>query len=225
VVVVAHHVLASAGIGILQLPANAAVLIFFAMSGYVLARAYDGRPLVFLARRVVRLWPLYAVCITAGWLAVGGWPPVADLAMWPPNPFAHRVVDLPAWSLYVEMWATPLLVPMFLAARAGRIASLAMVALAIGLTTMDPRCVVLVAFAVGVAATGWPIAWPQDVPAPLLWLGRVSYSLYLSHWVVLVVAGPVAGALLALPVAWGLWWSVERPSIAGSRMVGRRRAE
>ncbi len=56
------------------------------------------------------------------------------------------------------------------------------------------------------------------------WLGRISYSLYLSHALVLATAvkalGP-AGGVWALPavfaVGWLVWRTVERPSLELSR--------
>ena len=60
------------------------------------------------------------------------------------------------------------------------------------------------------------------------WLGRISYSLYLSHALVLKVfvhAFGAWGGVLAIPAAlcigWLIWWGVERPSIKLSRKVGR----
>jgi peptidoglycan/LPS O-acetylase OafA/YrhL len=94
-----------------------------------------------------------------------------------------------------------------------------MVAVTAGLMRMFPWVFPVLFMAAGVAASTFPLRLPQDVPAPLLWLGRVSYSLYLSHAVVLAALGPL-GVVLVLPVAWALWWAVERPSILWSRRVG-----
>ena len=67
-------------------------------------------------------------------------------------------------------------------------------------------------------------AWLEAAPAQ--WLGKVSYSLYLSHWLVFAAAvrlvglwGGVWALPLAFPVGWAVWAAVERPSILASRRV------
>ena len=60
------------------------VMAFFAMSGFVLARAYDGRPLAFVVRRVIRLWPLYAVCMVVGYAIIPHRLPSAAVMVWYP---------------------------------------------------------------------------------------------------------------------------------------------
>ena len=73
--------------------------------------------------------------------------------------------------------------------------------------------------------------WPV-----LQWLGKISYSLYLSHIVVLyslfytlhhTFPPPVIMALVlpaSLGVAWALWFFVERPSITWSRRIATARS-
>ncbi len=219
VVVMLSHILLIAGIEAAQPAASLSVLIFFAMSGYVLARAYDGQPWAFLARRIVRLWPLYIVCFAAGCFLAGTTPSIGDLVMWPPSPFAHRIAfDLPAWSLYIEVWASPALLVLFFLPSWGAL----LVALAFGAFSIaHPAAYVGTAFAIGVALAGVAVKWPTTTWAVPLWLGRVSYSLYLSHWVVIAAVGPVAGVPVALLVAWVLERWIERPSIRWSRAAGR----
>ena len=219
-VVVARHVALALRLDALGVAADIAVAVFFAMSGYVLARAGAGPYLGFLLRRAVRLWPVYAVCLAAACLSQSGaLPPVRELLWWPATLDTSRMADPPAWSLFVEAWVTPLLPLMFLVTRRGQFAAVAMVVAAALLMQAAPWSFPLLFFALGVALTAFPIDWPQRVPAPLRWLGKISYSLYLSHDV-LLLALPLAVALpLILPVAWALWWAVERPSILWSRMV------
>jgi peptidoglycan/LPS O-acetylase OafA/YrhL len=68
-------------------------------------------------------------------------------------------------------------------------------------------------------------------PVPL-WLGRISYSLYLIHVPVMLATahalhgslGPLpitaVGVLLAFPLAWVLYITAERPALALSRLIG-----
>jgi peptidoglycan/LPS O-acetylase OafA/YrhL len=207
------------------------VAAFWAISGYVLAPAYDGRYVAFIVRRVVRLCPVFAVCTCLGGLIAQRWPSPGELLWWPPT-LAHGsegLLDPPSWSLYVEIFATPLLPAMFWAARhPARLAvagALAVAAVVVWPFVGAPSA----CFVAGVAATRLPISWPRRVPRPLLALGDVSYSLYLSHFLVIVLfanalgrAGPTL-SLLAIPgAAWLVWRMVERPSILLSRAAGAR---
>jgi peptidoglycan/LPS O-acetylase OafA/YrhL len=227
-VVVVHHVLLLGGWPNLPASADVAVLAFFVMSGLVLARAYDGRPVAFLARRAVRLWPTYGVCMLASFV-VAGLPLSGGYLFWlPPLPLERLgIVNLPAWTLYVEVWATPVLVVLFWIAQRGQAIAWLTAAAFCLLVGLDQRLFALPLFAAGVALAGTKIPWPASLPGWSLWLGKISYSLYISHWVVLKAvlriggqeAAPVA-LPLALGVAWVVWRWVERPSISLSRRVG-----
>ena len=69
--------------------------------------------------------------------------------------------------------------------------------------------------------------------APVQWLGRISFSLYLTHEPIVVACGfllperptaaGVAAILIAFPVAWVFYLLVERPIHRLSRRVARRR--
>jgi peptidoglycan/LPS O-acetylase OafA/YrhL len=72
------------------------------------------------------------------------------------------------------------------------------------------------------------------MPKPLVWLGTISYSLYLTHWIVGVTVGhgilsvsprvePIAIVLVSLAAclaaAWGFYRLVELPSLRWSKRV------
>ena len=210
---------------------GACVSTFFAMSGYVLARAYDGYPMLFMARRIVRLWPVYAVTLTVGYAALGRLVPLNEL-IWVPSALVGPPGDPPAWSLYWEAWATLLFPASFLAAAWNRTAFLALTAASASLILVDHRLGYVMFFLIGVAAAQFKIRWPNEIPRWALWLGKVSYSLYLSHAVVMRVAfqfGGAWGVVASLPVvfvvAWLVWRWIERPSIRWSRLVGKANDE
>jgi peptidoglycan/LPS O-acetylase OafA/YrhL len=138
------------------------------------------------------------------------------------------IVDVSDWSLYVELWCSPALLGFFWIARRGREAILATALLCAACSFWHPWAFALAVLACGVAASRFDIRWPRRVPGFALWLGRISYSLYLSHWVVIsacVDAFGRSGLWLAwtvvLPVGWLLWLLVERPSIKLSRRAGQ----
>jgi len=203
------------------------VTCFFVMSGYVLARAYDGRPIGFMVRRIVRLWPLYALSMCAGHLVLGTMIPFGEL-VWAPSALTKMpAVNPPAWSLFMEAWATPMLLPLFFVASRSRVASLGMPVICIALTFLDWRLYFMQDFAIGVAAAQFNIKWPRKTPGVLVWLGNISYSLYITHGVVLMawttrvgVSRYYALPLVFLVASLSYHW-VERPSIMWSRAAAR----
>lgn len=211
----------------LEVAATVAVDAFFVMSGLVLARAYDRRPLAFVARRAVRLWPTYCVSMLAGF-AVAGMPLSVGTLFWVPPLVVERLglINLPAWTLYIEVWSTPVLVALFWIARRGPVFAWCTTAAFSLLVVLDNRFFALPFLAAGVALAAVSLPWPVRLPSWSLWLGKISFSLYISHWVtihaVVRMWGPEASPLalpLTLGVAWLLWRWVERPSIALSRRV------
>ena len=229
-VVVAHHILLWEGTDILDPAAALAVFGFFVLSGYVLARGYDGNLPAFFARRLIRLWPVYAVCLTCGYLLYDGAPTWQELIWWPtPRLKFLPKVDLAAWTLYIEAWATPLLPLMVWIAKLNRMAGLvaAVILFVVSLFLMDGVFVPIIYFAFfafGVAGSRFEIAFPERVPRWALWLGKIGYSLFLSHWVVLAGLFMLFGSMAAIPaipaivlVAFVVWRTVERPSIQLSR--------
>ncbi len=230
VIVLIHHALLEDGDASLGLAGTSCVMAFFAMSGFVLARAYDGRPLAFVVRRVIRLWPLYAVCMVVGYAIIPHRLPSASVMVWYPLPAARTAleVDPAAWSLYYEAWMIPVFPVLFWISRQSRIVSLLTVLLAFSLVFLDARAFSLIFFTGGVAAARFDVAPNVPCPTVLLWLGKISFSLYLSHQMVLHVlfmrfgqAGLLVAVPLCFPVAWLLCWTVEQPSIDLSRRAVR----
>lgn len=107
-----------------------AVDLFFALSGFVLAEAYS-RQLDeglsfrgFMAKRLTRLWPLYAlglviVVLPLGARVAAGQAPVRDLAPvlpaalmlpWPSSQGLLYPLNIAAWSLFFELIANALMV-------------------------------------------------------------------------------------------------------------------
>ncbi len=103
-----------------------AVDLFFVMSGYVIAQAYDDRlrtmgVLKFLRARVVRFYPLFALGLAFGLVRVVGealrghaapglWSALGAGLLFipaPVTPFSRgelSPIDVPAWSLLFELW-------------------------------------------------------------------------------------------------------------------------
>jgi peptidoglycan/LPS O-acetylase OafA/YrhL len=137
-VVVMHHVVRAFGSLALARPAHVAVLGFFTMSGYVLAYSFDGRKLIFIGKRLIRLWPLYAVCVVAGCLIQGLALNPTWLAWWPMPPFQHGpAFDPPAWSLFMEAWATLIFPLLFWITLRNRTIGVAVAGLSFGLIFLD----------------------------------------------------------------------------------------
>jgi peptidoglycan/LPS O-acetylase OafA/YrhL len=207
------------------------VAMFFVLSGWVLTRAWDGRFGVFLARRVARLWPVYAVSLVFGYVLAWRHPIWAEFA-WVPWPgYDGDVVNGPVWSLYIEAWAAPL---MPLIAWSGRGPVLRAAAVGAGFAVASYWFAPLLfgcLFVIGAALSAQAPKIAFFERPPVQFLGRVSYSLYLSHWLLLKATVqflgpwfvPLAG-LAAFPLAWLVWWAVEEPSIQLSRRIGARHA-
>ena len=104
--------------------ANISVAIFFLMSGLVLTRGWSGDFPVFLARRFIRLWPVFAVCLGAGALLAWHRPPVLEF-FWIPFPrYDANLLCPPMWSLFIEAWAALAMPAIVWSARGGAIRTL-----------------------------------------------------------------------------------------------------
>ena len=204
------------------------VEIFFVISGFIMyTAARQEQPLEFLRRRVIRVWPLYAIATLtwAGWLGFHKLP-VTDfghLAMSilmiphpsPNHPDLIWPVLSPGWTLCYEMFFY-ILFALGLAIRRVRLVSFgAILALAaVGLLIHPAGAVahaftapILLAFAAGMGiaiayerisfARGWPLAL---VGAGAL-AAHASPWIQLSEgWVVAAAAALVAGGLALEPL-------------------------
>ena len=222
------HLMNAAGDGRFLGLAHLSVMSFFAISGYVLTRGWRGRYLGFLVRRVVRLWPVYALC-----MAVGGWlsmnPARASLFFWFPftSVSAQLPQDPPAWSLFVEVWAMPLMPAIIWIGRRPLLV-LPAAAACVAAKWVQPDLLYGAFFIVGSYLAEKTTSSAFLDSRPVQWLGRISYSLYLSHILVfgaLKFNLPGLWFYLCIPsallVAQALSIAVERPSILLSRMAGR----
>jgi peptidoglycan/LPS O-acetylase OafA/YrhL len=120
--------------------------------------------------------------------------------------------------------------PLIVWAGSGRLARAALCMLALlAAGYLDPKIAILGLFVAGAFLSGGEYRSRVLEAAPVQWLGKISYSLYLVHFPLLALAvrfwGPWGG-VAALPaifaVAWLLWRLVERPSIQLSRWVAHR---
>lgn len=205
-------------------PAAIAVLLFFVISGCVLTRGWDGRFGRFLVRRVVRLWPVYALCISAGYLMSGIEPSLLQF-VWLPISSATTgpAVDPPAWSLTVEAWAM-LAMPLFVwVGRASGIRLVIVLLLCLIAGEFSGYALIAACFFVGAWLSRVELRWaPLEGWLPQ-WLGRISYPLYICHNPLISFTGlPLwVSVLLALGAADLLSRTVEKWSIDASRHVGR----
>jgi len=229
VVVLAWHVCYPFGLYWMAAPANWSVKIFFVLSGYVLTRGWDGQLGLFLMRRFLRLWPTYALCLAVGYV-IADVHPVWSEFFWYPymGPNDPAAIDPPMWSLFLEAWAMPLMPLIVLAGtRSWSRAFLVFLLLQVIGQTI-PRVGFLGFFVAGAFAARFEFRIRILETSIPQWLGKISYSLYLSHVLVFKVAvnalgpwGGVAAVPAAFAIAWLIWFLVERPSIWASRRVSR----
>lgn len=204
-----------------------AVDAFFVMSAYVLTPGWRGDYAQFLLRRWLRLWPVYAFALVVAALIFSRSLEWTDFVFYPLT--LSRTVgylDSPVWSLRVEMWAM-VVFPLFVwggkkAERTLAVAVLFLVANCfvdrVGFGALFVLGSSLVRYRFNFAPLNWAI--PQ-------WLGKISYSLYLTHWIVLdgcATFFPRFGGFFAFPltfvVGYLVWAGIERHSIALSRKAG-----
>jgi peptidoglycan/LPS O-acetylase OafA/YrhL len=211
-------------------PAQLAVMAFFAISGYVLTRAWDGDFPAFLARRFVRLWPLFALCLAFGAWLKGVQPEWTYFFWYPfvydPDKSAVLQIDDAMWSLFVEAWAA-LFMPLIVWCGRSSIRVIAAAAVAMVGFCVDHCFLYAALFVVGAffAECDFDLSVLNGPVAQ--WLGRISYSLYLTHLFVVRFCEARwhtpewLELLLALAAAQVVCSVVERPSIDLSRRAGK----
>lgn len=216
--------------------ASVAVDGFFLLSGYVLSLGYRGPIWRFWLARAARLWPLFAICLLAGYALHSSVPPIGAL-FWLPGPwFAHLdQTDKPVWTLFIEAWLSAALPFLALLARRSPIAVWLLAAVSAGAfhVQQDQLFVYACLFCCGVAGSRYPLVFPA-FPRSLHWtnwIGERAYSIYLTNWLVFELASQLAGVegvILAVPVEFvvisvAYRW-IERPSIRLSVRIRRGRA-
>ncbi len=223
VVVLADHVALLLGHSFLVVPARAAVWTFFVLSGLVLTRSWDGHFGWFLIRRFIRLWPVYAVCMSGAY-ALSGIPPDPWQFLWIPLQGMPPPANSAAWSLTVEA-AAMLGMPLYVAVGRAEWPKLVIALLLIFLTLfITPYAFFGAFFLIGAWLARFDIRLPLlDRRAPQ-WLGRISYPLYLCHVPIITFSGlPLWASIpLAFAVAEILTRTVEKWSLDASRAITRR---
>ena len=198
----ASHALVLSGTEALNLAADGAVSAFFVMSGL------GAEP---------ELWrALYVIPNSTLGSASAGVRPVS--IGW----LRHLAGDP---LLCVEVWAMPFM-PLIAWFGRGSIARVILIVPIWWLLRTDSHLYWLWLFMLGgVLSRLTPVCPPLESAVPQ-WLGRVSYSLYLSHWPVMLMllgvfgrVGIVCGMPSVVGVDWLVWKYLERASIALSRQV------
>jgi peptidoglycan/LPS O-acetylase OafA/YrhL len=233
-VVLFHQTVIAARIGLqsvdgplVTLIARLIVWIFFCLSAYVLVRAWGRVSFpVFLVQRLVRLWPCMAVCIAASAFVLGN--------RLDPAWFSGLTIDIPpdypAWSLVYEARAM-LFMPILVWCSRGRLwRPVALVCLAYVIVGASSQPLgAAVAFVLGARLSLYKAPSISLLNSAICqFVGRISYSLYISHWAVVVFLATHFGNLslaLTIPasllVATAVWFTVERQSIEWSRALAR----
>jgi len=165
-------------------------------------------------------WAFYSLPTRAWQLAAGGLLAVAAGLLGAPHRILAAAAGIGGWAALAAIVAAALLLSESQPYP--------------GLAALLPTAGAAVLIATGTIRGGPGIALASW---PLRFLGRISYSLYLWHWPILVFAPLVAGAALAVEqtavlavisvvVAWASWRLVEEPFRRGRLVVafGTRRA-
>jgi len=209
--------------------ATLSVYGFFFISGYALTVGWQGFYVPFLVKRFVRLWPMYAVALAIGSMLTGVDTPWHDF-FWAPFRNRHTAFpqDPPVWSLYTEVYAGIAMPLIILSARNGWTAVVATLAclLMSGLQGDFVLAPFFIAGAFAATRIRFDVAILNGAIAQ--WLGKISYSLYLTHALTIVAckhASPVWWSLVSIPLAFlvaaAFQVLIEGPSIRFSRAAAK----
>lgn len=211
---------------------NTAVLVFYALSGYGCTAAmqshYQGKPLLFLASRYIRLWPSYILVFGfSTWLMLWieiplagiparGWPLISNVLMlsYDAMPGAWVMSRLLLGYVVIAMGASAT------ASRTNLWLMLSFVwsqsqALMLGWGAYYGSLAALsIAYSVGAASYWMGLALPRDKGLGKF-AGEISFPVFLAHYpiVALVSVG------FDIPLGWPLFFAALPPTLALSWLL------
>jgi peptidoglycan/LPS O-acetylase OafA/YrhL len=138
------------------------------------------------------------------------------------------IFDPPMWSLFVEAWAMTLM-PLIVWGGKTPLRAAATIALFVALSHFMANAIYGSFFVIGSFCTRFSFNSAFLNTRILQWLGKISYSLYLTHRMVLVICDLYIPSIaiyvqipLCLVAAQATWAVIENPSIEASRLAAKR---
>ena len=227
IVVLAHFAVRLGTEQLLPL-ASTCVCGFFLISSYALTLSWRGGYATFLGKRFLRLWPAYAVAMMIGAFFTGV--PVAwhDYFWFPfKGRYGHFDQDPVVWSLYVEVYAS-LAMPLIILVSSNAILASFVGAGFVLAGGWDINFSYAPFFLAGSFLARAPFDFAILNSRFVQWLGRISYSLYLTHCLVIMFLEsfyPSTWTYVSIPVcllvAHVFHAVIEQPSISASQRLGK----
>ncbi|HYA73390.1 MAG TPA: acyltransferase family protein [Roseiarcus sp.] len=208
--------------------AKGCVEAFFVISAYALTVSWNGRFGAFLGKRFLRLWPGYALSLAIASYVSGVAVEWTDYFWYPFKGFnIGCAADPVVWSLYTEVYANLAMPLIILLGRRTWTTALVCISLIL-LHRYGEDVVYGLFFVVGSYATRFQFDFALLNSRFCQWLGKISFSLYLTHEIVIGVCKfhfPSIWEYVAIPlclvVATAFWIAVEKPSLWASRQFGK----
>lgn len=208
--------------------AKCSVEAFFVISAYALTVSWNGRFGAFLGKRFLRLWPAYAVSIAIASHVSGVAIEWTDYFWYPFKGYnVGCAADPVVWSLYTEVYANLAMPLIILLGRRTWTTTLVCISLIL-LYGYSEDLYFGLFFVVGSYATRFKFDFAVLNSRFCQWLGKISFSLYLTHTIVIGVCKfhfPSIWEYIAIPlcfvVAAAFWIAVEKPSLWASRQFGK----